>query len=785
MTSTVGLVGKGSLIAVLATLFCFAHTSPAAADCGGTPAVATDKADYGPQETVTISGSGFDCGNGLSVLVTAPDGTTLSGDGVGSAGPDAVITDANGAFTLAYHLSGTLPGGGTYEGQLGGYSVSVLDSSGSVLASTFFSDAQGYFSCALTVSGGVKCWGYNYYGSLGNGTFTTSSSGITTPVDVTGLTSGVAQISVGYLHACALLTSGGVKCWGYNVHGELGNGTFSNIFPHGISTPQDVIGLTSGVAQINAGTYGTCAVTTSGGAKCWGSNYSGTVGDGTFTNRATPVDVSGLTSGVVQVSRGYEQSCAVTTSGGAKCWGYNYFGGLGNGTFTTSATPVDVSGLTSGVAQISASGYGACAVTTSGGAKCWGYNAHGQIGNGTFTSYPYGIGTPVDVIGLTSGVARISSGFYHTCALTAAGGAKCWGYNGLGGLGNGTFTDSSTPVNVSGLTSGIAQVSSGFYHTCALTTGGGARCWGYNGHGQLGNGTFTTSATAVDVSGLTSGVDALWDSEMVVSDSIAPTASPSQSPAANGAGWNNTDVSVTWNWTDAGGSGIDAANCTTSSTSSGEGTSITLNASCKDLTGNTGHASYEVMVDKTAPTLSGIVNPNPVLLNGAATVVSGASDGLSGLASESCGALVLSSVGPKTVTCTATDQAGNTASQTVSYQVIYDFTGFQQPVDNVPTMNLMTAGRVVAVKFTLGGNQGLNIMAPGYPTSVSIVCDTGGVLDPVEELIPVTTSNLNYNAATGVYQYAFKTTAAWKNTCRQLRVQLADGTDHLANFRFQ
>ena len=160
-------------------LFCVAGTRPAAAACGGPPGVATDKGDYGSTETVAISGSGFDCGLPLSVLVTAPDGSTFAADGTGAAGPDFVITDDNGAFALSYHLSGTLPGGGTYEGQLGLYRVDVLDSSGAVVATTGFGDSSGYFSCALTTTGGVKCWGNNGSGSLGDGTFITR----TTPVD--------------------------------------------------------------------------------------------------------------------------------------------------------------------------------------------------------------------------------------------------------------------------------------------------------------------------------------------------------------------------------------------------------------------------------------------------------------------------------------------------------------------------------------------------------------------------------------------------------------------------
>ena len=333
-------------------------------------------------------------------------------------------------------------------------------------------------TCVLTSAGGVKCWGLNAYGELGNGGGPLSTA--LTPVDVVGLKSGFKAVSAGGQHTCALTTGGGVKCWGQNEVGQLGNGTTTPTNGR-TPVPANVAALRAGVNATAAGSGHTCALTSGGGVKCWGAGYA----SGSKTPTSTPVDIPGLPSGVTAITAGFDQSCALTSGGGAKCWGWNIDGQLGNGSTAYSYTPVDVVGLTSGVRAISAGLSFTCAVTTGGGAKCWGWNEDGQLGNGSRSVYPGA--TPIDVIGLTSGVSAITAGGHHTCALMGSGGVKCWGSNEYGQLGNGSRTSSTTPVDVSGLRSGVSAISAGFAHTCALMRGGGVKCWGYN-YGRLGNG---------------------------------------------------------------------------------------------------------------------------------------------------------------------------------------------------------------------------------------------------------------------------------------------------------
>jgi hypothetical protein len=208
---------------------------------------------------------------------------------------------------------------------------------------------------------------------------------------VTGLSSGVASIGAGGDVSCAVTDAGAVKCWGANDYGQLGDGTLANRY-----IPAAVYGLSSGIARISPGYYHTCALTTAGAVKCWGRNDDGQLGDGTTTDRLTAGTVSGLSTGIAAVSAGYQHSCTVSTAGAVKCWGQNTYGGLGNGSMTDSSVPVSVLGATTNGAQVDTGWHTTCALSSAGSAKCWGQNSSGEIGDGTTTFRL----TPVTVSGL-------------------------------------------------------------------------------------------------------------------------------------------------------------------------------------------------------------------------------------------------------------------------------------------------------------------------------------------------------------------------------------------------
>lgn len=333
-------------------------------------------------------------------------------------------------------------------------------------------------TCAV-ISGGVKCWGINNFGQLGDGTTTNRL----TPVDAIPASSGVVSVSAGAAHTCALSSSGAVQCWGSNGFGELGTGDQIQR-----NSPTASIALGSGVTSIGGGYLFTCAVI-NGGVKCLGRNTWGTLGNGTTNSNANLVAQTAIAagSGATSVAGFTAHACGVV-SGGLRCWGDNTAGQIGDGSTANRFAPVQIFAAGSGVSAV-ASGLGnsTCAVVN-GGVQCWGDNSNGRLGDGTLANRSL----PVQAIAAGSGATAVALGANgHTCALIS-GGVRCWGLNDYGELGNGSSVPSLVPVTAIANGSGVNAIATGGSHSCAASTTE-VRCWGYNGVGEIGNGTTSNS----------------------------------------------------------------------------------------------------------------------------------------------------------------------------------------------------------------------------------------------------------------------------------------------------
>jgi alpha-tubulin suppressor-like RCC1 family protein len=384
-------------------------------------------------------------------------------------------------------------------------------------------EAAAYHTCGRTPAGAAYCWGDNGTAQLGIGGLSPTSA--TTPQAVSGGLA-FASVSVGGVHACGLTAGGAAYCWGGDLYGGLGAGTpgpetcSSSQLPCS-SVPLSVAGGLT-FSSLSAGWGPTCALTTNGSAYCWGDNSDGALGVGTDTGTVqtcsvgkcsyTPLAVAGGLT-FTTLGAGNYHACGLTTSGAAYCWGGNATGQPGIGVDAApdtcaaghgpcSRTPVAVAGGLTFTA-LNVGTQHTCGRATDGSWYCWGLNNYGQLGTGATGPEPCA-GAPCSStpVAVSAGInlTIIVAGRRHSCGVTSAGAAYCWGENVYGQLGDGTTTNRLAPVAVAGGRT-FASLSPFASHTCGLTTAGVAYCWGSNSNGELGDGTTTSSTVPVRVAG--------------------------------------------------------------------------------------------------------------------------------------------------------------------------------------------------------------------------------------------------------------------------------------------
>ena len=484
------------------------------------------------------AGYAFALGNNGTVWAWGKNSFGQLGDGTqtGSGVPVRIrgLSEVRQVAAGVHHVlllknDGTVWGlGQNSSGQLGGGSSSsaLLPVQAQGLSDVIAIAGGLEYSLALRRDGSVWAWGNNASGQLGVATQSTCDGDPCSrvPVQVQEL-SNITAIAAGWGHNMALKGDGTVWAWGSNNKGQLGDGTTTTR-----ASPIQIPGF-SGVTAIATGVNHTLAIksdTATTTVWAWGANGYGQLGDGTATDRLSPVPVT-ITGGVQAVSAGGGHSVALKSDGTLWAWGFNGYGQLGDGTTRNRRSPVPMQGL-GGLANVATAAWGnTVALKADGTVWVWGSDGYGQLGASTLSSYTvpgsvpgltgvrqiaagrsdlvalksdgtvWGIGAHTlagqsvndesmsivaPVPGLTD-VTAIAAGDSHTVALNSDGSAWTWGWNGYGQLGDGTTTDSATPLRVSGLP-GIAAIAAGRYHTVAVGIDGTIWGWGNNENGQLG-----------------------------------------------------------------------------------------------------------------------------------------------------------------------------------------------------------------------------------------------------------------------------------------------------------
>ncbi|KIG17044.1 Microbial collagenase, secreted [Enhygromyxa salina] len=365
-------------------------------------------------------------------------------------------------------------------------------------------------TCALSLDHEIHCWGANNFGQLGlPGAGTIGDNELPNTVAPVVVGAPAVAVTAGFLHTCAILDTGKLRCWGIGASGALGYGNTQNIGDDEDPASAGDVDIPGSVTAVVAATEHTCALIEGGAVRCWGSGTVGKlglgnttfIGDNELPSAVGPVNLGGT---AVQIAAGAVHTCALLDTGEVLCWGQNSNGQLGyantahvgDNELPVSVGPVDVGA----VATFVATGWQhTCVITDTQAVRCWGNGGFGRLGYGDTNTI--GDDEPPSSVGdvdLGGGlVTALALGDTHTCALLDDGAVRCWGRSDGGQLGYGntiTIGDDELPsavalVEIGGL---VTRISSSYQHNCVVLSNHAVRCWGRGAQGQLGYGNTIT-----------------------------------------------------------------------------------------------------------------------------------------------------------------------------------------------------------------------------------------------------------------------------------------------------
>eukprot|EP00551_Chaetoceros_affinis_P006769 CAMPEP_0203676422 /NCGR_PEP_ID=MMETSP0090-20130426/24478_1 /ASSEMBLY_ACC=CAM_ASM_001088 /TAXON_ID=426623 /ORGANISM="Chaetoceros affinis, Strain CCMP159" /LENGTH=443 /DNA_ID=CAMNT_0050542961 /DNA_START=40 /DNA_END=1371 /DNA_ORIENTATION=+ len=366
----------------------------------------------------------------------------------------------------------------------------------------------GGHSCVVDNDNNLKCWGYNKYGQLGDGTTVCKN----TPTLIalgTSVATNATQIALGGMHSCAIDNLNKLLCWGANRAGQLGDGTNENKnVPTVISLGHDSTYAT----QIALGGSHSCSIDSLGNLLCWGSNAYGQLGDGTGHSKNIPTiiplggDATYIDTYPTQIALGNMHSCAIDNLNSLLCWGDNWYGQLGDGTYDERKVPTVISlgdnADATFATKIALGADHSCTINNKNSLKCWGDNMAGQLGDGT---YDENRNTPTTIYlgdDDTTYATHIALGNIHSCAIDNLNELQCWGNNFFGQLGDGTNNSTNTPtiISVGDNPASLRVLGLGDNHSCIIDDLNNLLCWGSNYEGQLGDGTNDSKNTPTSIS---------------------------------------------------------------------------------------------------------------------------------------------------------------------------------------------------------------------------------------------------------------------------------------------